>query len=1163
MCDNTQPWPPSQQPIEPTPSVTLTPRDMAARPPLPRKGSTPRILTEMIRALANISVILLSLFDGIATAAFILNELKVKTPLFMAWETDRDCHNVAMAHFPDMWARGDVERDDFQDIYQEILKADPEHKAIVLITGGAPCHDYTRVKDNPQGRKGQTGRMFDIMLDKLDPLIKQIQQTHVVKWVYENVVPSPKLKGVDDHFNKRTDAQAFVMDAADDKIIGRSRMWWSNIDWNNIEQWLQEALNVKLQWSAQGPRWRLRNFTAKLIQQPLTLKDIKLPDEVTRGQRLMPCLTTPEEGGRPAPEHADVSDATWDRWAKDGKKYAPWHYEESAMVTIKGKMAIPPPELKEEMHQLPRGYTDQGASQLKRAKMLGNGWHVGCARAVIFLTLLSAKMEKSSALHRNPHPFGHSKMEIMINRWNHAGIPWGPAETTTERLIPETNDLNWHFQQALLATPPTMKKVEIDPMVAWTYDQLQLVGPCITRWRQDIKLEIKQIIEDNTDRTFQWWGQRKPHVQKAYHNPVTDKITQIPILLDILRKVNVPNIDKWEQMLTEGFNMLGHLQPGPGWKNRSDAKLSDPWTMDQLKEHNRAYIQDKAKLRKPDPHWEKMLDEVIADTKLLRMEGPFQAPEWATFETVDLPAEYEMPTMPLTHEEIIIAWAFAICQIGSDGLEKIRRGEDWRRGGQNSTAHAFDQPHHHNPDHYIASADKATSLWPEASLELWGHDHDGAYRQLPLDNPAIAFMLLMTPWGPTLWTHNVLMFGAVASVWAYNSFGDLLVAMARILMLIPVLHYVDDYGAVDIAPLARSSFEMFKDLNDLFGFIMKPSKEQPPDRCHKMQGVYIDFDQGRVSIKACKKRVKRLLQWIRAITKANKFPAEEAKTFAGKAGFVASSLFGKVGRCAMRAIWTRAASNDHGPEADNLNQSLQDSLKNLTTILLNSPPRSLTLNYMGRRAIIYTDAFFKLGEKSVKIGQARDLEKWEVSQVTENGWGFVVIPDQTKPHIGFTMFGKVPLAIVKLFSGTKAFIYFLEALAAIIAPMMLRPLLPEHYISFIDNEAAKFAMIKGYGKQVRVNHLIATFWNFNAANMLSPWIERVASGANWADSVSRNDFSLAKSKGWIRLRPQLNHIWPIFQRIATDSDFAHGEGQSVLARALQASVKLQLTARGF
>ena len=121
-------------------------------------------------------------------------------------------------------------------------------------------------------------------------------------------------------------------------------------------------------------------------------------------------------------------------------------------------------------------------------------------------------------------------------------------------------------------------------------------------------------------------------------------------------------------------------------------------------------------------------------------------------------------------------------------------------------------------------------------------------------------------------------------------------------------------------------------------------------------------------------------------------PSEEAKTFAGKAAFVASSMFGRVGRCAMRAIWNRAASNDHGCDANNLTPALDDSLKNLTTILLTCPPRTVTMNYQGKRAIIYAGAYF-LGERCVKIGQARDIKDWQVSEVSENGWGFIVTLD--------------------------------------------------------------------------------------------------------------------------------------------------------------------------
>ena len=140
----------------------------------------------MIRCLANTSEILLSFFDGIATAAYILKELQVKTPLFMAWEDDRGCIDIALKHFPDMWARGKLENDDMSDLTSAIKEADPESKAIVLVTGGAPCWDYSIMKKNPAGRKGQSGQYFDLCLDKIQPFLQELQKTHVVMQLFEN-----------------------------------------------------------------------------------------------------------------------------------------------------------------------------------------------------------------------------------------------------------------------------------------------------------------------------------------------------------------------------------------------------------------------------------------------------------------------------------------------------------------------------------------------------------------------------------------------------------------------------------------------------------------------------------------------------------------------------------------------------------------------------------------------------------------------------------------------------------------------------------------------------------------------------------------------------------------------------------------------------------------
>ena len=49
---------------------------------------------------------------------------------------------------------------------------------------------------------------------------------------------------------------------------------------------------------------------------------------------------------------------------------------------------------------------------------------------------------------------------------------------------------------------------------------------------------------------------------------------------------------------------------------------------------------------------------------------------------------------------ISAATAFPIRQTGSDGKEKIRRGEDWLRGVKNSTLEVDDPPNHHTFDNY-------------------------------------------------------------------------------------------------------------------------------------------------------------------------------------------------------------------------------------------------------------------------------------------------------------------------------------------------------------------------------------------------------------------------------------------------------------------------------
>ena len=185
-----------------------------------------------------------------------------------------------------------------------------------------------------------------------------------------------------------------------------------------------------------------------------------------------------------------------------------------------------------------------------------------------------------------------------------------------------------------------------------------------------------------------WFNTLPEHVQRAYRHK--DSVTQIPVLIHLLRSIQYPQTELIYRELSEGFPLMGKLTPGINWHVRQDQKFLEPTPIDEFREKNRTYITDKLEKNSIDEHWEMMLDEILAEVETGRMNGPYQAPDW-----------WPVP-LPLPHPDPYIAMAFSIEQTGSDGNTKIRRGEDWRRSGHNATCTMHDEPFHHTPDHFVS-----------------------------------------------------------------------------------------------------------------------------------------------------------------------------------------------------------------------------------------------------------------------------------------------------------------------------------------------------------------------------------------------------------------------------------------------------------------------------
>ena len=305
--------------------------------------------------------------------------------------------------------------------------------------------------------------------------------------------------------------------------------------------------------------------------------------------------------------------------------------------------------------------------------------------------------------------------------------------------------------------------------------------------------------------------------------------------------------------------------------------------------------------------------------------------------------------------------------------------------------------------------------------------------------------------------------------------------------------YVDDYGSIEPSGSAASGFDTFESINSILGFHMQISKKQPPASSHRIQGVIIECDNDKITVAPCPARIKRISEQLQQHLRTKLMTPEQARKLAGKCSFTTTQLFGRVGRAALRALYDKAFSNN-----DTINSHTQSAITALLNIIQHCKPRQLPLYSHSRHTytIIYTDAFYKEGDKLLRCSDLYDQEhELTPSPEMTNGWAAVVFHPSAQTPLMFH--GTVPPRRLKHFASNKASIYFLEAWAAIITPRKIKPVLSSTYIQLCDNDAATHAIIKGSGSHAPLNNLIGSHWTWRDREQI---LHRVPTHANIASA---------------------------------------------------------------
>ena len=268
---------------------------------------------------------------------------------------------------------------------------------IIVITSAPPCKDHSRSRDEPPGTDGADGSHLAHMTTT-HQAIQQGLPEYQIRSLMENVIPHRNIQDQFQTITQQWGTPPAVVDAADGQVTSRPRLWWNDIDWQEVQCRLTQDIPFTLHWTTQNTYDQLHNPIATLIQPPVHIKERKTPAILCQHQ-LFHCLTTqaPTDLGRPPPKHVQADESTWDRWQQDNRQFPPWQYQPQFLTRPHEGDLQPITPLQPEPDHFTQ-ITPDHPSTRTRNTMVGNAWHFPSALWLLFLLLL---------FYLQDHPFQH------------------------------------------------------------------------------------------------------------------------------------------------------------------------------------------------------------------------------------------------------------------------------------------------------------------------------------------------------------------------------------------------------------------------------------------------------------------------------------------------------------------------------------------------------------------------------------------------------------------------------------------------------------------------------------------------------------------------------------------------------------------------------------
>lgn len=336
---------------------------------------------------------------------------------------------------------------------------------------------------------------------------------------------------------------------------------------------------------------------------------------------------------------------------------------------------------------------------------------------------------------------------------------------------------------------------------------------------------------------------------------------------------------------------------------------------------------------------------------------------------------------------------------------------------------------------------------------------------------------------PKFFVANSLMFGATAAVYAFNRISRSLWFLFNKMLLLPCGVFYDDFPLFSPEGLAVNADQSASALLDLLGWRHARTglKGRPFEEKFQVLGCSLDLagvPQGEVTLENKPGRLDRLCEHFQRIKAAGTMTLHEAQILHGLLRYACGFFAGKHLHQVCAEVMSLGSASGRNKMA-----ALANFCDYACDMLAKCVPRTLSAFGERKPVLIFTDGCWEGGRAGI---------------------GAVVIDTALGTKQVFA--GEVPPQLISAWAHQVGdqLICQIELYAMVVLRWMLRQQLAHRRsIWWVDNEAARFSVIKGMSPSATMKCLARAFYSFEVESPTCSWVERVPSYSNIADGPSR------------------------------------------------------------